>query len=470
MENIRLIELFAGYGSQAMALKRAGVPFTHHKVVEFDKYAIASYNAVHGTNFPTMDITKVHAQDLEIVDTNKYTYLLTYSFPCTDLSTSGKMQGMKKGSGTRSGLLWEVERILEECKDNLPQYLLMENVTQVHGEQNISDFTEWIKYLASKGYKSKWQDLNAKDYGIPQNRERCFMVSYLDKSTRFEFPLPFKLQNKIVDLLEPKVDKKYYLSSKRAQELLSMIDINQDITREGIDLTINNPQIKDISNCIAARDRGVSKLKSEGTGVIEKIVAEERKDEGIRTFNDNCIGTLRTIDSCGDKRVIEKTVFEERRDKGYQTLSNEVIGCLRTIDSGGDKRVIERDYLPIKQGTKRGYVEAYPGDYVNLQFSTSETRRGRVGKGLAHTLLCNDSQGVVTNNLRIRKLTPLECYRLMGVSDEDAYKMMAINSNTQCYKQAGNSIVVDVMVEIFKNLFLGGSDKIPSQMDIDDFL
>lgn len=104
---IRLIELFAGYGSQAMALERIGAKFEHYRVVEFDKYAIASYNAVHGTNFPTMDITKVHAEDLDICDTEFFTYLLTYSFPCTDLSVAGKQAGMKKGSGTRSGLLWE---------------------------------------------------------------------------------------------------------------------------------------------------------------------------------------------------------------------------------------------------------------------------------------------------------------------------------------------------------------------------
>lgn len=119
---IRLIELFAGYGSQAMALKRIGADFEHYRVVEFDKYAIASYNAVHGTHFPTMDITKVHADDLNIIDTDKYCYIMTYSFPCTDLSVAGKQAGMSKGSGTRSGLLWEVERILTEIRDSNGEY------------------------------------------------------------------------------------------------------------------------------------------------------------------------------------------------------------------------------------------------------------------------------------------------------------------------------------------------------------
>ena len=129
-------ELFAGYGSQAMALKRAGAKFEHYRVVEFDKYAIKSYNAVHGTDFPAIDITTVHAADLGIVDTNDYCYMMTYSFPCTDLSVAGLQKGMKKGSGTRSGLLWEVERLLKEMNE-LPQILFMENVTQVHNQQNI---------------------------------------------------------------------------------------------------------------------------------------------------------------------------------------------------------------------------------------------------------------------------------------------------------------------------------------------
>lgn len=147
-----------------MALKRIGAKFEHHRVVEFDKYAIASYNAVHGTDFPTMDITKVHAEDLNICDTETFTYLLTYSFPCTDLSVAGKQAGMSKGSGTRSGLLWEVERILTEIRDSngeLPQILFMENVPQVHSQDNMPDFRKWLDFLESLGYTNYYQDLNA---------------------------------------------------------------------------------------------------------------------------------------------------------------------------------------------------------------------------------------------------------------------------------------------------------------------
>ena len=150
-KKIRLIELFGGIGSQAMALRDIGADFEHYRLVEFDKYAIASYNAKHGTHFEVSDIKDVHGVDLGITEKDKYCYLLTYSFPCQDLSVAGKQKGMKKGDNTRSGLLWEVERILNELKqEDLPQVLLMENVPQVHAEANILDFESWLSFLRSK--------------------------------------------------------------------------------------------------------------------------------------------------------------------------------------------------------------------------------------------------------------------------------------------------------------------------------
>ena len=218
---VRLIELFAGVGSQAMALKRLGANFEHYRVVEFEKYAIKSYNAIHGTDFEPMDITKIIGSDLGISDTDKYCYIMTYSFPCQDLSVAGKQKGMTKGSGTRSGLLWEVERLLNEV-DNLPQVLLMENVPQVHGKKNMEDFQRWIDFLESKGYSNYWQDLNAKNYGIAQNRNRCFMVSILGGYS-FKFPEPIELKKVMKDYLEDEVDEKYYINNEKAQKLIQKL-------------------------------------------------------------------------------------------------------------------------------------------------------------------------------------------------------------------------------------------------------
>ena len=224
---IRLIELFAGVGSQAMALRDLGADFEHYRVVEFDKYAIASYNAIHGTDFPAMDITQISGSDLGIVDTDKYCYIMTYSFPCQDLSVAGKQKGMTKGSGTRSGLLWEVERLLNEV-ENLPQVLLMENVPQVHGKGNMADFQRWIKFLESKGYSNYWQDLNAKNYGVAQNRNRCFMVSILG-NYKYEFPKPIELTKQMKDYLEDEVDEKYYINNEKAQKLIDTLISNGTI-------------------------------------------------------------------------------------------------------------------------------------------------------------------------------------------------------------------------------------------------
>jgi len=368
---IRLIELFGGIGSQAMALSKLRVNFEHYRLVEFDKYPVASYNAIHGTNFEPSDITKIHGKDLGIVDTNDFCYLMTYSFPCQDLSVAGKQRGMSKGDGTRSGLLWEVERLLTET-DNLPQLLLMENVPQVHGSKNISDFNSWIEFLENKGYSNFYQDLNAKDYGVAQNRNRCFMVSILGEHC-FTFPKPQPLDKVMKDYLEDNVDEKYYISSEKAQSLIDKLDITTSSERERncIDFTTNNPQRKELANCITTRDRGISNRKSEGTGVIE-------------------------IDY---RKII-------------------VIG----------------NYSP----------------------SNHDASRIVSSEGIAPTVKENHGTVTATNtcDLKIRKLTPKECYRLMGFDDVAFEKAAQVNSNTQLYKQAGNSIVVDVLVAIFDNLLV----------------
>lgn len=267
---IRLIELFGGYGSQSLSLKYLNIPFEHWKLCEWAIHSIDAYKSIHfpndnqdyseiwdkedlieylynkgissNWNEPMklnsikrksedelrkifnnckatnnlINIQQVHAKDLEIKDRELYNYIVTYSFPCQDLSLAGKGAGMEKGSGTRSGMLWEVERILEECEDNLPQILLMENVPQVVGKKNKEHFDKWVEFLENKGYTNKWCMLNAKEVGypepIPQNRNRCFMVSVLDPKQEIIFPDIVERKLVLKDLLENNVDEKYYLS------------------------------------------------------------------------------------------------------------------------------------------------------------------------------------------------------------------------------------------------------------------
>lgn len=267
---IRLIELFAGYGSQALALKYLGVRFEHYRISEWATKSIQAYKDLHATDDRTDysqgltpaeikawltgkistdystpataeqigrfsektvrtlynnmratrnigSITQATAQDLAIVNTDKFLYIMTYSFPCQDLSAAGNGAGMSKGSGTRSGLLWEVERLLKETARGggyeLPQILLMENVPQVIGGGAIADFVQWREFLEGLGYKNYTQLMNAKGYGIPQNRNRCFMVSILGDYD-YIFPPELPLQYRLKDLLERRVDEKYYLSDR----------------------------------------------------------------------------------------------------------------------------------------------------------------------------------------------------------------------------------------------------------------
>lgn len=369
INNLRLIELFAGYGSQALALKYLGIPFDHHFVCEFDRYAIQSYNDIHNTNFATSDIKEIHASDLNIINTDKYKYLVTYSFPCTDLSIAGKRAGMGRESGTSSSLLWEVERILKECEE-LPQYLLMENVPQVIGKDNLQLFGQWTRFLSRLGYKNYYKVLNAKDYGIPQNRKRCFMVSILKSENKdFCFPDKLKTSPKFIDIKQPidEIDKKYYLSDKT---------LNNIILWKSYENPLNN---------IISGQSIVSTLTARGAGELHS----------------------------GMKIV---------------------------------------DEIAIRTNDKQGYKKIYTGDVFNFSYPTSKSRRARVQTPLVPTLTTHNELGLLDTSHVFRTLTPKECFRLMGVKDEDFEKLTV--SDTQLYKQAGNSIVVNVLMEIFKNMFI----------------
>jgi DNA-cytosine methyltransferase len=210
---MKIGSLFDGSGGFPLAgVIRGGIPVWRSEV---EPYPIA----VTRSRFPNMvhlgDVQKVNGAEVEPVD------VMTFGSPCQDLSVAGKGKGMTKGSGTRSGLLWEVERLLNEV-ENLPQVLLMENVPQVHGKKNVDDFRKWIEFLESKGYSNHWQDLNAKHYGVAQNRNRCFMVSILG-NYKYEFPNTIELNKTMKDYLEDEVDEKYYINNEKAQKLIEKL-------------------------------------------------------------------------------------------------------------------------------------------------------------------------------------------------------------------------------------------------------
>ena len=563
---IRLIELFAGIGSQAKALERLGVDFEHYRICEFDKYAVASYNAVHGTNFATSDITKITAKDLGIVDTYKYLYMMTYSFPCQDLSLAGKQKGMAKGDDTRSGLLWEVERLLNECTE-LPQVLLMENVTQVHGTKNKEHFDEWIKFLESKGYSNYWKDLNAKNFGIPQNRNRTFMVSVLGNYT-YEFPKEFPLELRLKDMLEDSVDEKFYISNANTNKIINQhksipdnsiiggMQKNQSIKTDGITTTLTSsmgtgggyvPMIvgktdnhakggvyspESVSRTLMATDYkqpmqilepvrlgglyDTETRKHQAGAIWDKetiaptvdtmqggnrqplIVADERFfKQALETVAGNDCSVGDTVDAF-NKRVNKSGISPTitTRPEGFKAAILPVVeplaydeqngyirkdGTVGTLTTDGsspkhNNRVVENCYVSEKGvryicDPSRGMAtdvnadvcqpltakgqSNWTGSFISPDIESLE-KSSTIGSAEPTKINLKDGSQITSDDnlskLRIRKLTPRECWRLMGFDDADFEKASQYNSNSQLYKQAGNSIVVDVLYYIFRQM------------------
>lgn len=211
---LKVFEAFAGYGSQSMALRNIGV---NHEVVgisEIDRYAIRAYKATHGEVTNYGDIQSIEWSDVPDFD------LFTYSFPCTDISNAGQQAGFEEGSGTRSSLLWECRKAIEEKH---PKYLLMENVKAITSKKFLPGLVKWQEFLSGQGYVNFIDVLNAKDYGVPQNRERCFLVSIIDAAW-YQFPEPMELTLKLKDILEPEVDEKYYLDQSRVDQFIAGLD------------------------------------------------------------------------------------------------------------------------------------------------------------------------------------------------------------------------------------------------------
>lgn len=641
---LRLIELFAGIGSQTQALTNIGIA---HKVVaisEIDKYAIQSYEAMHGIANNLGDIRKIE----ELPDAD----LWTYSFPCQDISVAGKGAGIKEG--TRSGLLFEVERLLRVAseKGTLPKYLLLENVKNLVSKKFKADFDKWLDFLAELGYTNYWKVLNAKDYGIPQNRERVFCISIRGEHKPFVFPKPKELTIRLRDMIDETVDERFYLKESTIRSILrSTFNSRRDSIRprDGLANTLlardwRGPQCVQVGEVVGGKwDKmhDISKRVYEPDGIAPTVHCQQGGNTELKIAEDFVLGGLQKhqtprtdgisptlteamgkgggqtpiiIDTAEPKERFYKQAFETlkenecevgdtidafnkkvnksgvcptltTRPEGFKTAILPVVGAMRgrnpedpsdrtagvpteqrlEINEKGlcnalttvqkDNLVIEEDkqdyvsrrynefieekgyvpemfvaynkteikdvaptltgqcsspsgssavlklevedvkvlapnnwghkagdgtitrertekeivpalqasagqtqqsYLKVKVANKKGYEEARPGDYVNITYPGSKTKRGRVGNGVAHTLTCGDGNAVITENVRIRKLTPRECLRLMGWKDEQIDKIVAAKiSGTQQYRQAGNGIVVQVLESIFKALFLG---------------
>lgn len=602
---IRLIELFAGYGSQALALKYLGVPFEHWKICEWAVKSIQAYKDIHFPNeyhpygyleekkedlvdylfelgissnynepmtkeqinrlkqedlanileniYITnnlVNIQKTKGEDLEIVDTDKYEYIMTYSFPCQDLSVAGKKQGMSDKS-TRSGMLWEVERILKECKElgTLPQILLMENVTQVHGKKNIDDFQKWQDSLSEMGYKNYYKDLIATDYGIPQTRKRTFMISILGEYS-YTFPKPIPLELKLKDLLEDNVDEKYYLSDKMLDYCYGVNQKESKFPRgKRFEQSLKQTNENNIANTVTtnAGNRPTDNFLKENmktklcNSLIEQGKVKENdvirhsyttsreKEWEKRSIEKNnisptldtrsdCLGVVVNDDYVGTYDYAQSDTLRPTQDSRTH-INSDTSGSL--LASGNHNGVITN--VPLKRGyscsvkeeqnnvdgvdvignysksnysqtsivnkngnaptftenhgqvtaisvytdvekqlfTEDGNIKRYINSDIVDKFEEGQMATTTFPNGYGHgprthnqsIALNTVDKPSVKHNLRIRKLTPKECFRLQGVKDEDFEKCAKNQSNASLYHLAGDSIVVDVLCHIFNQFF-----------------
>ena len=379
MNKLKILELFGGIGACTKALERLKIDYEIADYVEIDKYAVKSFNAMHDTNFEPQDI-KEWDKDIEVD-------LIMHGSPCQSISLAGLQHGADKGSGTRSSLMWETVRIVEKLK---PKYVIWENVKNLLSKKHRHNFDAYLETMEQLGYVNYYQVLNAKDYGIPQNRERVFTVSIRkdcvlrgsywhgiddnDYEPYFIFPLKQELKLKLKDMLEDEVDEKYYLSDKMIKYISATGTAN-----------FKNPDCK--INLDIARP----------------LTTDPNKRAGTTNY-----------------------------------LCNE-------LPYNYDLSLKSKQKGLIKLINKTNFVE---GEVLNMDLYNQKTNKN-ISQCLTEPH--HNSQRLF-DGLRIRKLTPKEYWRLMGFDDEDVDKASQVNSNTQLYKQAGNSIVVNVLVAILTNL------------------
>jgi DNA (cytosine-5)-methyltransferase 1 len=514
-ENITMIELFSGIGAQAKALRQLGVPYEIIATCDCDKDAVLSYAAMRvdfenefsSYSFPSMEDMIAELQnknvgydfmkgkhtvttrtpidklkqyyladklsrnlgDIGKVERLPYADIVTYSFPCTDLSVAGKGEGMqnkcdtcghswpidfsnseetlicpncgnKVSSSTRSGLLGQVQRLLAVAYKNneLPKYLLLENVKNLVGKKFVNQFNAWVKWLDSIGYNTYYEVLNAKHYGIPQNRERIFAVSIrkdVDNGT-FKFPKRIPLTTRLKDILENNVDEKYYLPDDRIEKILSSTFIQEK----------KRIQMKDVCDTLLARDWKDPKCVQVEDPFIVASRGRNPDNPSDRTTGSpteqrlepnfsGCTNTLTSVQK--DNYVAEPIIYDDYNSR--ISSDQDAINTLTTNRGASAERNGVKILEPMIVDDM--YANRDPRFYEDASPTLHSERSGL--KVAEHFV-----------KYRIRKLTPKECWRLMGFTDEDHDRAAEYVSASSLYKQAGNSICTCCLVAIFNVLFL----------------
>ena len=467
---LRVFEAFAGVGSQSMALRNINCNYEVVGISDVDRYALLAYDAIHcnqyevdikskeemlkeikqkniAYNFSTgkseiprseKDIKKLYDAhvrsknfgDIRLINPNDLPDfdLFTYSFPCKNISVAGQQGGLEEGSGTQSALIWECKKIIEAKR---PKYLMMENVKNIIGKKHKPILDMWCKVLEDLGYRNFLPEggyLNGKDFGVPQNRERVIMISIReDVNSNFEFPKGKDTGIRLKDVLESNVNEKYYISKDK------FIIKNK--------ILLHNPSIG------ASRGRYVNE---NGKKVTKQHLEINKK--GVS----NSLTTVQTDNLVIESKneLIQVGMLNIKGNESNRRVYYDA-GLCPTLNSmnGGNRQ----PKVLIPQATKKGYIELTLPWVADLSYPNSKTRRGRVQNGGNITPTITATQQdicLINEDYLIRKLTPLECWRLMGFKDDDFNKAKNVGlSESKLYERAGRGIVVPMLEEIFKNLF-----------------
>lgn len=404
---IKFFDMFSGIGGFRAGLERAGgYACTGH--CEIDKHADRAYRAVHNVKENEVfyeDATTIDPDTMPELD------LLCAGFPCQPFSVAGKRKGFDDKRGT---MFFEIARVVRERR---PAYLLLENVPGLLSHDRGRTFTAILSTLSGLGYHVEWQVLDSKDFGVPQSRKRVYIVGYLDPGCAGKV-LPFPGTN---------------------PETLKLLIAGRQDSR------VYNPS--GVSKTLLAKAGGPGGK----TGLY--AVGYDRKD-GITGEIDSAY----TLTASGYRGLNRRHTQNAVLEMGGEISVHAVLAPEKAKVRQNGRRIKDKDepmftltsqdrhgVLEIKEAIRSGRKEALPGDSVDLSFSGQNTRRGRVGKEIAHTLDTGCSQGVVTPGLRIRRLMPRECFRLQGFSELQIDRLLSVDSDTQAYKQAGNAVTVNVV-------------------------
>ena len=409
---MKFLDLFAGIGGFRLGMESAG-----HECIgfcEIDKFARASYKSIHNTEgeVELHDITRVTDESIRRIGRVD---VICGGFPCQAFSIAGARRGFEDTRGT---LFFEIARFASILR---PKYLFLENVKGLLNHENGITFETIISTLDELGYDVEWQVLNSKDFGVPQNRERVFIIGHLrGERTRRIFPLSGENQ------------------STSSQSVVKIGNVNPS----GIGMNGEVYQADGLAPTLTTNKGEWQKIAIKSNTIKQFGVLQPNFNQcGVVYETDGIAPTIRAYQGGG----LEPKIIQ--RGHGYNQGGVHEIAPTLTSNSYHENNV-----LKITEATSQGYAEEEVGDSVNLSHPNSKTRRGRVGKKIANTLLTGESQGVVEPDFRIRKLTPRECWRLQGFPDWAFDKAQEVNSNSQLYKQAGNSVTVNVIAAIAKEL------------------